>query len=78
MPSFYSQITRILMKKDKLDNLQPYQPMGQKALASKPLCVKLPVGLDEVIRSLPDTPAWVRQAIEEAARKQGIYQGEQD
>jgi hypothetical protein len=66
------------VKKNKLDNLRPYQPVGKKALASKPLCVKLPVALDQSIRSLPDTAAWVRRVIEEAARAEGIYEGETD
>lgn len=66
------------MTKNKLDNLQPYKPMGKKALASKPLCVKLPAKLDQAVRSLPDTATWVRQVIEEAARAEGIYDGEED
>ncbi|MGI8504521.1 MAG: hypothetical protein ACR2LR_25840 [Hassallia sp.] len=66
------------MKKNKLDNLQPYQPMGKKALASKPLCVKVSLELDQAVRSLPDTSAWLRRVIEEAARAEGIYDGEED
>ena len=66
------------MKKNKLDNLRPYQPVGKKALASKPLCVKLPVALDQSIRDLPDTATWMRRVIEKAARAEGIYQGEND
>ena len=66
------------MKKNKLDNLQPYQPIGKKALASKPLCVKVAVELDKAVRSLPDTATWLRQVIEEAARAEGIYAGEED
>jgi hypothetical protein len=52
--------------------------MGKKALASKPLCVKIPTCLDQAVRSLPDTAAWLRRVIEEAARAEGIYQGEDE
>lgn len=63
---------------DKRDNLKHFKPTGSKALANKPLCVKLPICLDQAVRSLPDTARWVRQVIEEAARAEGIYQGEND
>lgn len=63
---------------NKLDNLKHFKPVGSKALANKPLCVKLPICLDQAVRSLPDTAKWVRQVIEEAARAEGIYEGEND
>lgn len=61
---------------NRLDNLKPFKPDGEKALAQKPLCVKLPSNLDSVVRALPNTSAWVRQVIAEAAIAEGIYQGE--
>ena len=62
----------------RLDNLKPFKPVSEKALCSRPFCVKLPSKLDEVVRSLPETAVWVRKVIEDAARAQGIYKGEEE
>ena len=76
--SFFSpqdshQFTGIPMKRNKLDNLEPFKPMGDEPLARRPICVKLPNELDKAIRSLPDTSAWIRSVLEAAAREKGIY-----
>ncbi len=61
------------MKKNKLDNLEPFKPMGDEALARYPICVKLPIELDKAIRALPNTSSWVRNVLQTAARESGIY-----
>jgi hypothetical protein len=45
-------------------------------LASKPLCVKLPVKLDKIVRSLPDKSVWLRAAITEKLQKEGLIPGD--
>ena len=70
---FSDQISGIPVKKNKLDNLEPFKPMGDEPLARRPICVKLPTELDQAIRSLPDTSGWMRSVLEAAARETGIY-----
>lgn len=66
-------ITFILMA-NKLDNLKPFKPIGEKALSHRALSVKVTPELDRAVRSLPDRSAWLRRVIEAAARAEGIYQ----
>ena len=61
---------------NKLDNLKPFKPIGSRSLSSRPLSVKVAPELDEAVRSLPDSAAWLRRVIEAAAKAEGIYQGE--
>lgn len=55
-----------------LENLKkaPFKPVGEKALASKPVAVKLPQDIDEAVRSLPNPSEWLRRVIVEAARQE--------
>lgn len=62
----------------KLDNLQPFKPMGEVALASKPLCVKVAPEVDAILRSLPDRSGFIRDAIKEKLQREGLMQPDQD
>ena len=62
---------------NKLDNLKPFKRIGSKPLNYRPLSVKVVPELDEAVRSLPDSNAWLRRVIEAAARAEGIYQGDE-
>lgn len=63
---------------NKSDNLKPFKLIGSKPLASRPLSVKVAPELQSAIRSLPNASGWLRRIIEEAARVEGIYQGEDE
>ena len=41
-----------------------------KQLASRPLTVRLEVGADEFVRSLPNSADWVREAIAEKLERE--------
>ena len=60
------------MKKNKLDNLKHFEPMGDKSLASQPLCVKVSPKVYLAIKALPNKSAWLRRVITEAAFSEGI------
>jgi len=60
------------MKKDKLDNLKHFEPMGDESLAKQPLCVKVSPKVDLAIRALPNKSDWLRRVITDAAFKEGI------
>ncbi|MBD2207595.1 hypothetical protein H6G33_35275 [Calothrix sp. FACHB-1219] len=60
------------MKKNKLDNLKHFEPMGDESLAKQPLCVKVPVKIDSAIRALPNKSDWLRRVITDAAFKEGL------
>ncbi len=47
-----------------LANLQHSKPIGDKALSSRPLCVKMPQEIDDYVRSKPSASSWLREAIE--------------
>jgi len=49
------------------------KPLGKKPLAESPLSVRVSSELDAIIRSLPDTTKWLREAIEKQAIEDGIY-----
>lgn len=55
-----------------LENLKkvPFKPLGEQALASKPVAVKLPKDIDEAVRSLSNPSEWLRRVIVEAARQE--------
>lgn len=60
----------------KVDHLTPFKPMGEVSLASKPLCVKVAPDIDELVRSLPNTSAWLRRVVTEAALKELLQPGQ--
>ena len=41
-------------------------------MAGNPTCVKLPITLDVIVRSLPDRSAWLRAAILEKLKRDGL------
>jgi hypothetical protein len=47
-----------------LANLQHSKPLGDKALSSRPLCVKMPQEIDDYVRSNSSPSSWLREAIE--------------
>jgi hypothetical protein len=51
---------------------QQFQPQGEVngPLSNKAIGIKLPVEIDEVVRSLPNRSAWLRQVITEAAQRE--------
>jgi hypothetical protein len=60
---------------NKLDNLQPFKPEGETALASQPLCVKVNREIDAKVRSLPNKSTWLRRVITEAVLRELISEG---
>lgn len=52
-----------------LENLKkaPFRPIGDVALAKKPLCAKVPQDIDDWVRALPSSSAWLRDVIVAAA-----------
>jgi len=50
--------------------LRPFRPLGETALADKPLCVKVPKDVDAWVRSQPNPSAWLRDVIVAAAEQQ--------
>ncbi|MBD2072414.1 hypothetical protein H6F86_00500 [Phormidium sp. FACHB-592] len=44
-----------------------FKPIGNEALAEKPISVFLPKDIYEYVRSLPNRAEWLRAAIKEAA-----------
>ncbi len=55
-----------------LQNLKkaPFKPLGDTALARKPLCTKVPQDVDDWVRALPNPSAWLREVIVAAAKQQ--------
>jgi hypothetical protein len=43
-------------------------------LESQPISVKLPTGIDVLVRSLPNRTAWLRRVITEAAQRELMNQ----
>jgi hypothetical protein len=60
---------------NKLDNLQPFKPEGETALASQPLCVKVNREIDAKVRSLPNKSTWLRRVITEAVQRELMGEG---
>jgi hypothetical protein len=64
------------MKKDgkkwdkRWDNLKPLAPIGEEALSTQNLAVKLPKNIDALVRSLPNRSAWMRRVLVEAAERE--------
>lgn len=54
---------------NKGGNPQKFISSG-KQLASRPLTVRLEVGADEFVRSLPNCAEWVREAIAEKLERE--------
>ena len=67
-----------MKKRNRLDNLQPLKPLRDVALADQPLCVKVDREIDAIIRAMPERSAWLREAIETAAIKQGLVPLKED
>lgn len=44
---------------------QKLKPIGEEAMAKTPLAIRVPVEIDEFVRSLPNRTEWLRQAIAE-------------
>ncbi len=42
---------------------QKLMPKGDTAMAVSPLAVRVPIYIDEYVRSLPDRTEWLRKAI---------------
>ena len=57
---------------------ESFEARGKEPMADKPVSVKLPASLDDVLRGLPDRSQWIRRAIEEAAIAQGLWEREGD
>jgi hypothetical protein len=57
---------------------QQFKPQGEvKAeLSKKAIAVKLPIDVDKAIRALPQSAAWLRQVITEAAQRELMKDGE--
>jgi hypothetical protein len=51
------------MKKNKADHLPKIQPKFGTPMSSSPICVALPIDLDEYVRSQPNRAEWLRKAI---------------
>ena len=49
------------------DDRTRFKPIGNEALAEKPISVFLPKALDTYVPSLPNRAEWLRTAIREAA-----------
>lgn len=49
-------------------NPQEFLRCGVEPVASKPVAVKLPISIDEFVRSLPNKSEWLRKVIAEAAK----------
>jgi hypothetical protein len=49
-----------------------FKPLGDEALAPNPLCIRVSKEIDEAVRALPDTSAWLRRVITEAAQQELI------
>lgn len=56
--------------KEKTAHLEKMKPLGDRAMARKPVAVALPVELDEWVRSLPNRSEWLRNAIAAAYEKE--------
>jgi hypothetical protein len=56
---------------------QQFQPQGEinSPLSSKAIGIKLPVEVDEVVRSLPQKAEWLRRVITEAAQRELMKDG---
>lgn len=57
------------MSEIRPDYLTRFKPVGDEALAKKPIAVLLPKDLDRYVRSLPNRAECLRQAIAEANRE---------
>jgi hypothetical protein len=60
---------------NKLDNLTPFKPDGETALARQPLCVKVDKEIDAKVRSLPNKANWLRRVITEAVQRELMGEG---
>lgn len=55
----------------KTDHLKPYQAhASENPLAGKPLTIRVPIDVDQAIRSLPNRSAWMRRVLTEAAQRE--------
>jgi hypothetical protein len=52
-----------------------YKPKEGRPFAVSPLCVKVLPELDAYVRSKSDPSSWLRQAITEAAEREGFDTG---
>lgn len=48
-----------------------FKPQGEKPLSGR-LFVRVPPELETAIRSIPNSPAWLRRVIAEAAKRERI------
>jgi hypothetical protein len=57
---------------------QQFKPQGEVIgqLSNKAIGIKLPVEIDQVVRSLPNKAAWLRQVITEAAQRELMQDSE--
>ena len=45
-------------------------PTGEPVMAEKPICVRLPIDVDEALRKMPNRTKFLREVISEAVRQQ--------
>jgi len=57
------------MERPQNKNLKPFKPKGEKPMEGR-LFVRVTSELEQVVRSLPDSPEWLRRVISEAARRE--------
>ncbi|MGB8699522.1 MAG: hypothetical protein WCD18_08910 [Thermosynechococcaceae cyanobacterium] len=50
---------------------------GTERMARANIQVRLPESLDAIVRQLPNRSEWIRKAITEAARKEGLLKGDE-
>jgi hypothetical protein len=44
-------------------------PIGEEAMASRPICARFPVDVDETLRNIPNRSEFIRAVVTEAVRK---------
>ena len=65
------------MTEPRADYQTRFKPLGEEALAARPVSVFLPKDLDQYVRMKPNRAEWLRQAIAEAAKRELTLQQEE-
>ncbi|WAS04918.1 hypothetical protein LQF76_05870 [Gloeomargaritales cyanobacterium VI4D9] len=50
-------------------HLKPFKPKGDQPMSGR-LFVRVTSDIEQLVKSLPDSPAWLRRVITEAARRE--------
>jgi len=53
----------------KLENLKPFKPRGEQAMSGR-LFVRVTSDIEQAVKALPDSPAWLRRVITTAAKRE--------